>query len=1109
MEKLRSIKDENGNELKARVLFNNDGTYSLRTNDGKFGSDWQTRNISFDELKEYVRPLQEKISQSGTYQLYAKPGNQLVIDANGSTWNEIFVDWQSEPMNTRGIAEYASQNGYDSVRIDNVIDPGRYSNASEGYGSIGIFFNQDDVKSADAVTYDDNGNVIPPSERFQTNNPDIRYSLPSDDILEDKIMQYLRKGGILGLSNDKYSRPLEGQNPTMSTAQGPAVRGFAGIEGLLNKSDEVGRFAKAVANAQNTYYPDTNASQIARAIKWIGSLKQTPLSDGYAEALQAVTSDDFDYRSADGQARMVAVIGLANAKNDTMAQVALVDAYMRQRTDIARAFQAGKIFKLMTPEGRIATLKDTLNKAQKELNMKGTNVNLTFSQWIYEAAAAAESDTDFRKVQQAAYKELGEQIPANWKDRIRSLRMFSMLANPRTHIRNIVGNALFIPAVSLKNKIGAAVETGLQASGKLGEGERTKTLSLVVDKSRRDFARQDAETMKTTLTGEAKFSEATQIKKNQGKLGKAFDWLSDKNSDWLEKEDWFFLKGHYRRALGGWMQANGYTVEQVQNDQALLEKGRAYAIEEAQKATYRDFNKTAQTLNQVSKKGGVAGFLLDAALPFKKTPANILKRGIEYSPVGLVKSLTADMAHMKQYLDYQNGKLNALPEKAMSPTQVVDHICAGLSGSMITAIGFLLAGAGVVTCGLDDDEDKLEKLKGNQEYSVNISKLLGLIGVPKLFGEDVTYTMDWAAPMSMPFFVGAAIRDQMEREGATNINEVANAIANIAEPVFNLSMLDGVNSLFKTSQYDDTNAITQILAKIVTNYGSSYVPSALGATTRTFFDDTRRKSFVTSGENTGIEGTLRYAWESIENKIPGLSKTNIPYRDVWGNAETSGLAERIFENFISPGYVTNYKDDLVVNELSRLYEETGDAAMIPKDAEKSITYNKKKYALSPEDYDKYVVSRGQAAYNGLADLMKSDAYKKASSDEQKEQVKKVWEYANQVGKKAVIPGYKMTASDDVLAAASSGSVTYYKDAMITALDANDFSAFDTCVQALHDNGETDTKIKEKIRNTYINKYKEAYRKQDYVTMLDIEDMLDRTGYDFNYQGWQDAVDEEG
>ena len=40
-----------------------------------------------------------------------------------------------------------------------------------------VVYDSNKIKSADPVTYDDNGKVIPLSERFQTTNPDIRYSI--------------------------------------------------------------------------------------------------------------------------------------------------------------------------------------------------------------------------------------------------------------------------------------------------------------------------------------------------------------------------------------------------------------------------------------------------------------------------------------------------------------------------------------------------------------------------------------------------------------------------------------------------------------------------------------------------------------------------------------------------------------------------------------------------------------------------------------------------------------------------------------------------------------------------------------------------------------------
>jgi hypothetical protein len=1069
---------------------------------------------------------------------YIKLENPLILDNSYSDYRNEHTPWQEwEPtvygrvpdnaMNATDVAKRAKELGYDGVIIKNDkdtkwADSGKYLK-NRGRGDTIIAFSAEQIKSADPVTYDDNGNVIPLSERFNTQNRDFRYSY-GNDMTEADMDQALVNAGVLSQEDidaydQKTSRPLEGKSTKWTQTEGPAQRQFGGENGMLQDTDELDQFVIDYVSKRNAYFPDTNASQVNRALNWVRNLGQKANQmnqqngeakhDAYSLAVQKVTSKSFDYRSADGQARMVTVMALAAAKNDVVTQVQLAEAYNRQGTDLGRTLQSRKLFRLMTPEGRIATLQKMLTDQQDTLDAKGRNIDLKFSEWVYRAAAVAETESDFRKVENAAVMELAEQVPANWRDRVRSWRMISMLANPRTHIRNVIGNAMFIPAVSLKNKLGAVAELGVE------KGNRTKTLAPFLNPEIRQFAREDAVAMKDVLTGEAKYNEATEIVKAQKKLGGIVDTIGKGNSWALEKEDWIFLKGHYRRALGGWMQANGYTVDQVKNDAALLEKGRAYAINEAQKATYRDFNKTAQSLNEISRKGGVMGFIVDAALPFKKTPANILRRGIEYSPAGLVKSLTYDMVHLKQYLDYQKGKLKALPEKAMSPTQVIDDICSGLSGSVVATLGFLLAGCGAVSCGLDDDEDKLEKLKGNQEYAINLGKagnaIASVFGIPKLFGEDVTFTLDWAAPMSMPFFVGAAIRNQMENEGGFDFNEAVNSLGNIAEPVFNLSMLDGVNSLFKTSQYDDTNEITQILAKIVTNYGTSYVPSALGAVTRTFFDDKRRRAFVTSGENTGIEGTARYAWEQVENKLPGVSTSNIPYRDAWGNADEGsfGLAERILENFILPGYVTQYKEDTVVNELGRLYEATGDKALIPTDADKSIKYDNTTYKLGPEEYDQYVVARGQAAYNGLTELVNSEAYQKAMPEEQASMVKAVWDYANQVGKKAVIPDFKMSnKADPVKEAIRDGSETYYKDEMMKALQSGDVNAYDTCIEALHEIGVEDSTIKTKISNTYCKLYKDAYRKNDFEAMLEIENILDETGYDFDVSSWEEQVDKE-
>ena len=126
---------------------------------------------------------------SGVYDLYADQSGLFVIDANDSNWNTIdgaLIDRPGVRVLTRDVAAYAKQNGYKGAQIKNVRDSGgmtAYSGASDVY----IFFDNTALKSADPVTYDDNGNVIPLSERFISSNEDIRYSLREEESSPDGI----------------------------------------------------------------------------------------------------------------------------------------------------------------------------------------------------------------------------------------------------------------------------------------------------------------------------------------------------------------------------------------------------------------------------------------------------------------------------------------------------------------------------------------------------------------------------------------------------------------------------------------------------------------------------------------------------------------------------------------------------------------------------------------------------------------------------------------------------------------------------------------------------------------------------------------------------------
>ena len=128
------------------------------------------------------------------YDLYTKQGNQLVIQGRGSSWNQLplgkfeveYMEWLGDKaseelsgkrVTTRDVAAFAKAKGYRSVAFYDIYDNGAYGSSADISDVYAFFHPNEDVKSADPVTYDDNGYIIPVSKRFDSSNPDIRYAL--------------------------------------------------------------------------------------------------------------------------------------------------------------------------------------------------------------------------------------------------------------------------------------------------------------------------------------------------------------------------------------------------------------------------------------------------------------------------------------------------------------------------------------------------------------------------------------------------------------------------------------------------------------------------------------------------------------------------------------------------------------------------------------------------------------------------------------------------------------------------------------------------------------------------------------------------------------------
>lgn len=87
---------------------------------------------------------------------------------------------------TDGLAIAAQRQGYNGVILRDVPQ-----NNGKAFTEFAVY-NSNSVKSADPVTYDDAGNVIPLSERFNAEKEDIRFSARTDEmkasVMEEQVM---------------------------------------------------------------------------------------------------------------------------------------------------------------------------------------------------------------------------------------------------------------------------------------------------------------------------------------------------------------------------------------------------------------------------------------------------------------------------------------------------------------------------------------------------------------------------------------------------------------------------------------------------------------------------------------------------------------------------------------------------------------------------------------------------------------------------------------------------------------------------------------------------------------------------------------------------------
>lgn len=779
----------------------------------------------------------------------------------------------------------------------------------------------------------------------------------------------------------------------------------------------VGDIQNMVLRGELSYDRVSDKSSINRAIRTIKEKEFWGALEEFRNSVsKGVVSKD------------IATLGqqlLINAANagDGKATAELLSLYAQMETTAGQAVQAASILRKLAPSDQLYAAKRVVSELEKTIRKNYKDLEITIDPSLIEEFNQQTDQAGRDAVLDKIYQNVADQVPAKWKDKWNAWRYMAMLFNPRTHVRNFFGNVFFQPLRWTKDRVASAIEAGVsKASG--GKLERTK--SFKANPALYKTAVADWKNVRGALSGNKYDDIRTEINSRRaifknngtwGTSGKGLVPLLRKASDtalggleaarkfnsWaLEEEDAIFKRITYADTLAGYLQAHGVTAEQMRNntvDAQILGRARDYAGREALKATYQDRNVVSDKVVQIARALGPAG---EAVLPFKRTPANILVRGMEYSPAGLAKALTYDLIQVKR------GR--------MTGAEAIDHIASGLTGSGLMALGAYLFARGIVTSGGGDDEgqDTLNDLIGVQNYALYLDWLPDFIKTPLGIQDGENVTLDWLAPEALPFFMGVELMDSMGQGGNT-AESISTALKSISDPMLELSMLQSLNDVIDSVSFSE-NKLGALVSSALVSYFTQPIPTFGGQIERSA-EDVRMTTYT--DKNLRLPTDLQYAIGRASARIPGWDYQQMPYIDAWGREDSSGpLWLRMANNFLNPAYTSNKQVTSVDEEIQMIYDQTGDKTVVPSRPERYITVDGERIDLSKEKYEQYATKRGQMQFEMLGNIIDNPTYRSMSDTDKAFVIDSVYEYADKTTKSEIssyrLDGWVKTAAQSDL-----------------------------------------------------------------------------------------------
>jgi hypothetical protein len=640
----------------------------------------------------------------------------------------------------------------------------------------------------------------------------------------------------------------------------------------------------------------------------------------------------------------------------------LARATAKAGTDFGQAVQIFSAFRKTTPDGALRDAWNIVN-AYNTKNPKKTPIRISAEQSKRIVDLANDLQTteygtrEWAKKAALLEREKGLLTPNSFLSKVSTVQTMAQLLNPKTAIRNILGNGVLDLAEDLSRLPAVGIDKALKGLGLIDER------NMVLPNMKTNWAnkligfKQGVEDVNLGIrtTGAAGNYDLTKEVFKPGSVGNKLEKLLGYELSSMDKA---FYTGRYQSSLENMMKAQKVKVPTPEM-KASAEAEALYATFQNNSALSKGLQKGKNALN-AGKEWGLGDFILK----YPKTPGNIVNVGLDYSPVGFVKGLKSlhDGIKLKNIQTIRNGEL---------------LLGRSLVGSGLIAGGAFLAKQGIITGKQDGDFDKAsaDRDLGKGPFTFNITALGRLLKGEdtKARPGDITANYDWLQPNAIQLSMGANMiinNNSATQQINTNLESLGAGIDTISEqPVFK-----GVKDFVGDLNSQQGGGIGKAAQGIATNSLSSFVPSLVNQLGQQF-DNTKRSTYS--------DTPVGEAANKVKGRIPGARNTLYPSLNTLGNEQKQYDVggNNPFNVFFNPAFLNRVKDEPSLQLADDLNKKTGETSQYPRSLTGNQTIDGVKTKLTPEQLFSLKKNVGQTTNNIFQQYAASPIFQNLSDTE--------------------------------------------------------------------------------------------------------------------------------